>query len=36
MLLFLGRRFKFTYYDESHGPIHSSIEKLDKMVQCVC
>ncbi|XP_065882573.1 protein MEMO1-like [Dysidea avara] len=26
-----GSRFKFTYYDESHGPIHSSIEKLDKM-----
>ena len=29
-----GSRFRYTYYDKSHGPIHSSIENLDKMVFC--
>lgn len=24
-----GKRFSYTYYDESCGPIHKSIEKLD-------
>lgn len=28
-----GSRFRYTYYDRSCGPIHSSIENLDKMVQ---
>lgn len=27
-----GKRFSYTYYDESCGPIHKSIEKLDKNV----
>lgn len=27
-----GRRFSYTYYDKSCGPIHKSIEKLDKNV----
>eukprot|EP00112_Aurelia_sp_Birch-Aquarium-sp1_P019674 Seg492.6 transcript_id=Seg492.6/GoldUCD/mRNA.D3Y31 product="Protein MEMO1" protein_id=Seg492.6/GoldUCD/D3Y31 len=26
-----GRRFRYIYYDKSHGKIHQSIEKLDKM-----
>ncbi|XP_003385587.1 PREDICTED: protein MEMO1-like [Amphimedon queenslandica] len=26
-----GKRFQFTYYDKEHGPIHSSIEALDRM-----
>lgn len=29
-----GKRFSYTYYDESCGPIHKSIEKLDKNVCC--
>lgn len=30
-----GKRFSYTYYDEScGGPIHKSIEKLDKNVSC--
>lgn len=27
-----GKRFSYTHYDESYGPIHKSIEKLDKNV----
>lgn len=27
-----GKRFSYTHYDESCGPIHKSIEKLDKNV----
>lgn len=27
-----GKRFSYTYYDESCGPIHKSIERLDKNV----
>lgn len=27
-----GQRFRYTYYDESCGPIHKSIENLDKAV----
>lgn len=27
-----GKRFSYTYYDECCGPIHKSIEKLDKNV----
>lgn len=27
-----GKRFSYTYYDESCGAIHKSIEKLDKNV----
>lgn len=27
-----GSRFRYTYYDESAGPIHKCIEKLDKNV----
>lgn len=27
-----GKRFSYTYYDECCGPIHKSIEKLDKDV----
>lgn len=27
-----GKRFSYTYYDESCGTIHKSIEKLDKNV----
>merc|ERR1712172_350300 len=25
-----GRRFNFTFHDKRHGPIHKSIEELDK------
>lgn len=28
-----GQRFRYTHYDESDGPIHKSIEKLDKEVR---
>lgn len=27
-----GQRFRYTYYDRSCGPIHRSIQNLDKMV----
>lgn len=27
-----GKRFSYTYYDASNGPIHKSIEQLDKIV----
>lgn len=27
-----GQRFRYTYYDKSYGPIHKSIENLDKAV----
>lgn len=27
-----GKRFSYTYYDESCGPIHKSIEQLDNNV----
>eukprot|EP00794_Sanderia_malayensis_P020601 gene20601-22632_t len=26
-----GKRFRYTYYDQSHGKIHQSIEALDRM-----
>ena len=26
-----GHRFNYTQYDERHGPIHKSIEALDRM-----
>lgn len=29
-----GERFNYTYYDKTQGPIHKSIEKLDKRVSC--
>lgn len=28
-----GKRFSYTHYDESCGPIHKSIERLDKNVR---
>lgn len=27
-----GKRFRFSYYNQADGPIHSSIEKLDRAV----
>jgi len=27
-----GQRFRYTYYDRACGPIHRSIQNLDKMV----
>lgn len=30
--IFSGKRFRFTSYDKSKGPIHSSIEALDRSV----
>ncbi|KOC65827.1 Protein MEMO1 [Habropoda laboriosa] len=31
-----GQRFRYTYYDRSCGPIHRSIQNLDKMVCTKC
>lgn len=31
-----GQRFRYTYFDESCGSIHKSIEKLDKDVSTEC
>lgn len=30
-----GKRFHYTSYDKSEGPIHSSIEALDRAVSCI-
>lgn len=30
--MFPGKRFRYTYYNKSDGPIHASIETLDRMV----
>lgn len=29
-----GQRFRYTYYDHSHGSIYQSIEGLDRAVRC--
>lgn len=34
-LIFPGKRFRYTYYDKACGPIHASIESLDRKVS-VC
>ena len=30
--MFPGKRFRYTYYNKSDGPIHASIETLDRTV----